>query len=98
MELVVDRFLTQAMLVGGYLLVPVRLVGVPFPVQLMFVGSHSLESSWWSHVVVSHCFPPVGLMLLLCLSGPLGCMLFVVGLVVPGCPPLVAIGVGRAQC
>ena len=98
MELEVGRLLTRVMLVGGYLFVPVKLGVVPFPAQLMFVGSHSLDWGWCPHFVVSHRFPPVGLLLWLCLSGPLGCMLFVVCFVVPACPPLVAIGVGRARC
>ena len=98
MELEVGRLLTRVMLVGGYLFVPVELGGVPFPVQPMFVGSHSLDWGWCPHFVVSHRFPPVGLLLWLCLSGPLGCMPSVAGFAVPGYPPLVAIGVGRAQC
>ena len=89
-ELEVGRLLTRVMLVGGYFLVPWELVVVLFFVQLMFVGSHFLDSSWCPHSVLSHCFPFVGLMLLLCLLWPLGCTQLVICFVVLGCPPLVA--------
>ena len=83
---------------AGRLLTRVKLVGVAFPAHHMLVGSHSLDWGWCPPLVVSHWFPLVGLMLPLRLSVPHGCTLFVVCFAALGCPPLVAIGVGRVRC
>ena len=96
-ELEVGRLLTRVMLVGGYLLVPLELVGVLFLARLVFVGFHFHDSSWCPHSVLSYCFPFVGLMLLLRFLWPLGCTQLAICFVALGCPPLVATVVVRAQ-